>query len=177
MLRLRPVEDGDVDFLWRMLFRAWWSHLDEGATEQSIRARPDLAHYVEGWGRPGDDGVVALDATGALVGAAWLRLLTGEHRLGPAFVADDVPELAIAVEEGHEGQGVGSSLLEGLLARSGDRTIVLTARATNPAVRLYERFGFEVVETITNRIGTASVKMVRPAGATGPGPAVVAATR
>jgi ribosomal protein S18 acetylase RimI-like enzyme len=170
MLALRPVEAGDVDFLWRMLFRASWSHLDEGSTEESIRSRPDLAHYVEQWGRPGDDGVVATASAGEPVGAAWVRLLTAEHRLDPAFVADDVPELAIAVEAGHEGRGVGSMLLDGLLARVGDRPIVLTARATNPAIRLYERFGFEVVGTITSRVGTPSVKMVRPATALRRGP-------
>jgi ribosomal protein S18 acetylase RimI-like enzyme len=163
MVTLRPVEVGDVDFLWRMLFRASWSHLDEGSTEQSIRSRHDVAHYVEDWGRPGDDGVVALESTGRPVGAGWLRLLIGEHRLSPAFVADDMPELAIAVEEGYEGRGVGTLLLQGLLERCGDRAIVLTARATNPAIGLYERFGFDVVETITSRVGTPSVKMVRPA--------------
>jgi ribosomal protein S18 acetylase RimI-like enzyme len=71
--------------------------------------------------------------------------------------------LAIAVEEGYEGRGVGSVLLQALLARGGDRAIVLTARATNPALRLYERFGFETVATITSRVGTPSVKMLRPA--------------
>ena len=82
--------------------------------------------------------------------------------LGASFVADDVPELVIAVEDGCEGRGVGSRLLDGLLARSGDRTIVLTARTTNPAIRLYERFGFERTAIITNRVGTPSVKMIRP---------------
>jgi ribosomal protein S18 acetylase RimI-like enzyme len=162
VLSLRPVENSDVDFLWRMLFRASWSHLDEGSTELSIRSRDDLAFYVEGWGRVGDAGVVAVDPATGPVGAAWLRLLTGSQSLSPSFVAADVPELAIAVEDGHEGRGVGSRLLEGLLAGHRNRTIVLTARTTNPAIRLYERFGFEVVEIITNRVGTRSVKMIRP---------------
>lgn len=161
MVSVRPIDVDDIDFLWQMLFRASWSHLDEGSTVASIRSRGDLAYYVEEWGRPGDDGVVAFDADGRRLGAAWVRFLTGEQRLGASFVADDVPELVIAVEDGCEGRGVGSLLLDGLLARSGERTIVLTARTTNPAIRLYERFGFERTATITNRVGTPSVKMIR----------------
>jgi ribosomal protein S18 acetylase RimI-like enzyme len=163
VLTLRPVEIGDIDFLWRMLFRASWSHLDEGSTETSIRTRDDLAYYVEDWGRGGDDGVIATGPETGPVGAAWLRLPDASHDPSPSFVADDVPELAIAVEVGYEGRGVGSLLLEGLLVRNGHRTITLTARTTSAAIRLYERFGFGVVEIVTNRVGTQSVKMVRPA--------------
>lgn len=162
VLHVRPVEPDDVDFLWRMLFRASWSHLDAGSTIESIRARADLAHHLEEWGRPGDDGVVAVDVERGPVGAAWVRLLVGEQRSDPAFVADDVPELVIAVDEGCENRGVGSLLLQGLVDRIGHRTIVLAARSTNPAIRLYERFGFETVDTVVNRVGTTSVKMVRP---------------
>ena len=125
-------------------------------------SRSDLGTSWPFWGRVGDAGVVAVDPATGPVGAAWLRLLTGSQSLSPSFVAADVPELAIAVEDGHEGRGVGSRLLEGLLAGHGNRTIVLTARTTNPAIRLYERFGLEVVEIITNRVGTRSVKMIRP---------------
>lgn len=160
MLTVRPAGPEDEDLLWRMLFRASWSHLDEGSTVASIRTRADLTHHVTGWGRPGDDGVVALDGDRP-VGAAWVRLPTPDQRTDPAYVADDVPELAIAVEEGLEGRGVGSALLRSLLERNADRTIVLTARSTNPAVRLYERFGFVTEATVVNRVGTTSVKMVR----------------
>lgn len=160
MLTVRPVSADDVGFLWEMLYRASWSHLDEGATVAGLVSRPDLAYYVEGWGRDGDDGVIA-SVGSERVGAAWLRLLVGPQREGVTFVADDVPELAIAVAEGREGSGVGSRMLAALLDRHPATAMVLTVRTTNPAVRLYERFGFETVEVVTNRIGTASVKMVR----------------
>lgn len=170
MMSVRPAEAGDVDFLWSMLFYA--AHADEqpGATVQSIRHDPDLQRYLEGWGtRPGDAGVLALDGDEP-VGAAWLRLFIGGETGLVTFVAPDVPELAIAVVPGRVGGGVGSSMLARLLADAdavGVPAVVLSARADNPAVRLYQRHGFTVTDRIVNRVGTESVKMLRlrPAGA------------
>lgn len=181
---IRPVRLGDEEFLWAMLFLA--AHADEqpGATVHSIRADPDLQRYLDGWGRRGDAGVVAVTgeagagdslADGDSVspgvdraGAAWLRLFTpGEADL-VTFVAPEVPELAIAVVSGQEGGGIGSALLARLLAdadAAGVPAVVLSARADNPAVRLYQRHGFAVTDRVVNRVGTVSVKMVRPAGA------------
>ncbi len=170
MVSVRPAEAEDVDFLWSMLFYA--AHADEqpGATVQSIRSDPDLQRYLDGWGaRPGDAGVLALDGDEP-VGAAWLRLFIGGETGLVTFVAPDVPELAIAVVPGRIGGGVGSSMLTRLLAdadAAGVPAVVLSARADNPAVRLYERHGFTVTDRIVNRVGTESVKMLRrrPAGA------------
>ncbi len=156
---VRPVAPDDLAFLWEMLYRASWSHLDPDSTPESIRDDPALAQYLDGWGRPGDLGVIALDGTRPR-GAAWVRLLADDES-GSADHEHDVPELAIAVSEGHEGRGIGSSLLDALMRRLPDTSVVLTARSTNPAIALYERHGFVPVGTITNRVGTTSVKMLR----------------
>ncbi|MGH2971459.1 MAG: GNAT family N-acetyltransferase [Gaiellaceae bacterium] len=96
---------------------------------------PEAEKYIVGWGRPGDLGVVADDD----VGAAWVRLFTREDH-GYGFVAPDVPELSIGVAQEARGRGVGTALLEELLSRVG--TVSLSVETDNPAVRLYERFGF-----------------------------------
>lgn len=168
MLTLRPIRTDDVDFLWEMLYRASWSHLDPGATVASIRENSDLAHYVEGWGRSGDTGLIACDGP-ARRGAAWVRFLVAEQRESYAYVADDVPELAIGVSDGFEGRGIGTMLLTELLRTMPTTPIVLTARSTNPAINLYRRHGFFVVDTITNRVGSTSLKMVRTPGRSSPG--------
>jgi ribosomal protein S18 acetylase RimI-like enzyme len=90
---------------------------------------PRIADYIEGWGRPGDFGVVAEEA-GAPAGACWCRRFTSEHP-GYGFIAEDVPGLSIGVVPACRGRGVGLSV-------SGRN---LRAR------RLYERAGFIVVGT------------------------------
>jgi ribosomal protein S18 acetylase RimI-like enzyme len=105
---------------------------------------PSLAHYVEGFGQDGDVGVVADDH-----GAAWARLFSA-HAPGFGFVADDVPELSIAVRPEHRGRGLGTALLQALanaLSRAGFTRVSLSVEFDNPALRLYERVGFARVGT------------------------------
>lgn len=88
-------------------------------------------------------GVVA-EIDGAPVGVAWLCQWTDAER-GFGFLAVGIPELSIAVFEGHRGQGVGTALLNALLRQArqdGMTAISLSVSAENPAVRLYERLGF-----------------------------------
>ncbi|MBV9467962.1 MAG: GNAT family N-acetyltransferase [Abitibacteriaceae bacterium] len=124
--------------------------------------QPVLARYATGWGRAGDMGVKALAADEAM-GAAWLRLWHGHNR-GFGYVADAIPELAIAVLPQYQGRGIGTALLEHLLytARAEFKAVSLNVRADNPAVRLYERMGFRSVpgSEIINRTGGLSFNMI-----------------
>jgi ribosomal protein S18 acetylase RimI-like enzyme len=145
---LRLATAGDVDFLWLMLYEASYAADDGVPDAAALRGHPVLARYVEGWGRRGDLGVVASDDdTGQPVGAAWVRLLTGDEG-GYGYVDDATPELAIAVHPNERGRGVGERMLRELLAfadAAGFRAVSLSVRADNPALRLYERVGFQVV--------------------------------
>ena len=106
-----------------------------------------VALYVKAWGRRGDTAVIALEG-GFPVGAAWYRLF-GKDKPGYAFVDERTPELAIAVVPNARGKGVGSKLLDALLARArnaGHPTISLSVdRANAGAIELYSRHGFERV--------------------------------
>ena len=128
-------------------------------TGDEVMADPRYAMYLAGWPRAGDFGLVA--AHDEPVGAAWYRTFTkADHGYG--FVADDVPELAIAVIASRRHEGIGSRLLAGLIDASvarGYAAVSLSVREANPARRLYESTGFVPVE----KHGT-SWTMVRHAG-------------
>jgi ribosomal protein S18 acetylase RimI-like enzyme len=160
MLYLRPATPADEPVLWQMLFYA--AHMaEDGATSPAAaKENPFLAQYVEEWGQPSDLGMIA-EMAGETIGAAWLRLLVAD-KSSASYHDDQTPELAIAVAPAWIGQGVGTALLHALLsaARPHFPAIVLTARADNPAVRLYARCGFTVIDEIVNRVGTRSVKML-----------------
>jgi ribosomal protein S18 acetylase RimI-like enzyme len=135
---IRPLTTEDEPVLWEMLHQAL--HTSEGAPPRDTMKLPAFARYVEGWGRAGDAGFVAYDAQGGeLFGAVWIRLFSGE----PAAV----PELAFAVKAGHRRRGIGAALLTQLVkANPQHSAISISAPANNPAVRLYERFGFKIAE-------------------------------
>lgn len=164
MLECSPATADDTDFLWQMLYYASWSEREDAVSIDDVKANPHLSRHLVGWGtRTGDIAVIARD-NARPVGACWIRHLVGDERADPTFVDDETPELAIAVEPDTIGTGVGTALLATTLAIAdgqGTPTVVLTTRATNPAVSLYERHGFVEVERIGNRVGTQSIKMVR----------------
>jgi len=130
-----------------MLYEAayWNPERPRPPKEEVSSEEPKLARYLEGWGRPGDAAVVAVDlSSGRRLGAVWYRLMTTDEP-GYGFVDDDIPEVALAVVSDRRGTGVGGALLRALLdtARSrGFDALSLSVEHGNPALRLYERNGF-----------------------------------
>ena len=105
-----------------------------------------LERYVAGWGRRGDDALVAIDEFQP-VGAAWFRLFDADEP-GYGFVDEETPELTIAIVPSRRGKGLGEQLLISLLDRAreeGYARISLSVEADNPAIRLYEQHGFAKV--------------------------------
>lgn len=140
---------------------AVWRPEKPTPTADQVLADPRYAMYLEGWPRPGDYGLVAeQDEPDEPLGAAWYRTYT-EASHGHGFVADDVPELSIAVVASRRREGIGRRLLVDLIAAGtaqGHRALSLSVRSDNPARRLYESVGFVPVE----KHGSSWI-MVRPA--------------
>lgn len=144
---IRPLTPTDEPFLWEMLYLAIYVPPGETPPDRDIVHRPEIARYARNWGRPDDGGFFAIDAANQKpIGAAWLRLLTGEN-MGYGYVDDATPELTIAVLPEYRGKGVGTRLLTCLLDAAQTRypSVSLSVSADNPALRLYRRMGFEVV--------------------------------
>ncbi|WP_410571096.1 GNAT family N-acetyltransferase [Amycolatopsis sp. cmx-4-61] len=143
----REATPADADFLTDVLVAAVnWSPEWKEKSRRRVLAAPDTGHYIAGWPRSGDLGVVA-EADGTPVGGAWLRFFPADDP-GYGFVAGDVPELTIGVVAGWRGRGVGRSLLRAVEARAraaGVRRISLSVERVNFAQRLYLAEGYEVV--------------------------------
>jgi ribosomal protein S18 acetylase RimI-like enzyme len=126
---------------------ATWRGGSNPPTEELL-ARPEVARYLESWGRRGDVGLVAEDDEGCPLGAAWFRLMRGY-----GFVDERTPELTVAVEPHARGRGVGTALLRALIDRAeaaGFPALSLSVEEDNPAIRLYERLGFVPVAKTGN---------------------------
>ena len=162
-VRCRPAEVEDFTFLATMLGEAAvWRPDKPTPTADQVLADPRYAGYLAGWPRPGDYGLVA--EQGGPVGAAWYRTYT-ETSQGYGFVAEDVPELSIAVVASRRRGGIGRRLLIGLIEASvaqGHRALSLSVSGDNPARGLYEAVGFQPVEE-----HGSSWTMIRPAARSG----------
>lgn len=144
MFRLRAARCDDIALLRALLFEAafWRPGIARPPLEQAL-ADPELARYVDGFGRTGDSGVVAEEGAEAL-GAAWWRHFRADAP-GYGFVDEATPELAMAVLPAHRGRGRGAALLEALEREARDQQIhrlSLSVERDNPAAALYRRRGF-----------------------------------
>ncbi len=145
---IRKATAADEPFLWEMLYQSIYVPVGGKEPERSLLKEPVFAHYLLDWGeKKGDDGLIAVDdRRNQPIGAAWLRLLPEEDP-GWGFVDAETPELGIALLPDYRGQGIGTALLTELLslATSRYKAISLSVDPCNPAMRLYQRLGFEVV--------------------------------
>jgi ribosomal protein S18 acetylase RimI-like enzyme len=158
---IRTATAADLPFLTDMLIEAVNWHPLRDWDRARILSDPTLTHYVDGWPRPGDLGVVAVAAGtpvgtapvgAAPVGAAWLRLLPADDP-GFGFIAPDIPELTIGVAASWRGRGAGRALLRALVAgarAAGLSRISLSVERANRAQTLYEREGFVAVHHDTD---------------------------
>jgi ribosomal protein S18 acetylase RimI-like enzyme len=122
-----------------------WRETPSRPPIEEVLSQPAVEVYLESWGRAGDLGFVAADASGQRGGAAWYRLFVPD-RHGYGFVSQRVPEISIGLERSWRGRGLGRRLLEHLHAAAiGDNIprLSLAVNASNlRAVRLYENLGY-----------------------------------
>jgi ribosomal protein S18 acetylase RimI-like enzyme len=146
-VQCRPAGVEDFSFLATMLGEAAvWRPDKPTPTAEQVMADPRYAMYLTEWPRQGDYGLVAEQA--GPVGAAWYRTYTDANH-GYGFVAEDVPELSIAVIATRRHEGIGRRLLTELIeagVAQGYRAVSLSVAENNPARRLYESMGFVPVE-------------------------------
>jgi GNAT superfamily N-acetyltransferase len=141
MISLRPITPEDDSFLAGLyastraeeLAVTGWS--DE---EKALFCRKQFdaqsAHYLENY--PGAS-LQVIERTNAPVGRLYVARWKREIRI-----------MDIALLPEHRGAGIGTKLLRELQdeARSAGKTLTIHVERFNPALRLYERLGFEMVE-------------------------------
>lgn len=145
---IRPATAEDGEFLADMLVEAVnWSPEWKPKSRRRVLSDLRTTHYVAGWPRETDLGVIA-EAGSEPAGAAWVRFFPADD---PAygFVGPDVPELTIGVAAAWRGRGVGRTLLRAIAAsaaEAGIGRISLSVERKNFARGLYLSEGFAVVD-------------------------------
>lgn len=150
---IRDIKHSELAFLKEMLYQAIFVPEGEPPLTKEIIEHPDLAKYIEGFGRDGDLCLVA-KLNGKLVGAALARLFSEQDK-GYGFVDSQTPELSMAVLEGYRNIGIGSKLLTGVLnelKNKGYRKASLSVDKSNSALNLYLKFGFKILSSTATSV-------------------------
>ncbi len=142
-IQIRKIHPDEYGLLREFLYQA--IYLPEGVVPppRSVVDLPELQVYIAGFGTHSGDDCLVAEAEGTVVGAAWSRIMEDY-----GHIDSSTPSLAISMLPGYRGLGIGTQLLNGLLLllqENGYLRASLSVQKENPALRLYERAGFQIL--------------------------------
>lgn len=145
--KIRHAINEDINFLWEMLYQA--IYVPEGQTPppKEIINEPHIKQSLAEWGRRGDLALIAMDTSNQPVGAVWIRLFNDVNKTY-GYIDHETPILGIALHPHVRGKGIGTLLMEEILTEAkelGYKKMSLSVDPSNPALRLYERYGFKKI--------------------------------
>lgn len=141
--QIRPMRPDEYPLLDNFLYEAIF--LPEGVEPppRDILLDPALQIYVQGFGTEPYDRCLCAEADGKVIGAVWIRLMDDYGHLYA-----DTPSLAISLYPAYRANGIGTALMQAILALAENEKIPqisLSVQKENYAVRLYKKVGFETV--------------------------------
>jgi ribosomal protein S18 acetylase RimI-like enzyme len=143
---IRELKATETGILGTMLHNAIFVPPEAEKLPFEIIELPEIAVYIEDFGRAGDLCLVA-ETGDVIAGAIWTRLFP-ENRQGFGFIDPETPELSMSVLEQYRRQGVGNMLMTEmmkLLAEKGYRQVSLSVDLINHAYGLYKNSGLPIM--------------------------------
>ena len=144
-LKIREIKQKELSLLQDFLYEAIFKKDEKSPLSKKAIKKPELKVYIEDFGQEDDNCLVA-EVNDKIVGAVWSRIFKGDIK-GFGYIDDQTPELAISLYKGYRNQGIGTKLMKNmieLLKEKGYNQISLSVQKDNYAVKMYEKFGFEV---------------------------------
>ena len=140
--RIKPYEHSLLeDFLYEAIF------VPEGFEGEVPRSviydDPKCRAAFEGFGTLPDDRALVAEVDGEAIGACWVRT-TDEY----GHIDDETPSFSISLYTPYRGQGIGGAMMRRMLdelREAGYSHASLSVQKANPALRLYQRLGFQIV--------------------------------
>lgn len=141
--QIRKIRQGEYVLLDEFLYEAIFIPDGVEAPSKSIIKQPELQVYVSDFGKK-DDCCLVAEFDGVIVGAVWTRIMDDY-----GHIDDATPSFAISLYKDFRGQGIGTALMEEMLAllrESGYKKASLSVQKENYAYRLYLKVGFTIVD-------------------------------
>lgn len=147
-IKIREIEGTEISQLDNFLYEAIFIPKGFDKPDKEIIKIPELSIYIKDFGKDSDLCIVA-ESQGCLVGAIWARIYA-ETEKGFGYVDSKTPELSMSVIENYRQQGIGTKLLKAMiekLTHSDYQQVSLSVDKLNYALKLYQKFGFEIVKS------------------------------
>ncbi|MDE5779116.1 MAG: GNAT family N-acetyltransferase [Lachnospiraceae bacterium] len=141
--QIREIRQEEYEILDEFLYEAIFIPEGVEAPQKSIIKQPELQVYVSDFGKK-DDCCFVAEVDGKIMGAVWTRIMNDY-----GHIDDTVPSFAISLYKNFRGQGIGTALMEEMLAllkERGYKKASLSVQKDNYAYRMYLKVGFTVVD-------------------------------
>ena len=147
-VRIRTLQESEKSILNELQYEAIF--IPEGIEPPpfEIIEQPEIAVYINDFGKKKDDYCLVAEIDGKIVGGVWVRILSGEIK-GFGNIDDETPEFAISLFKEYRNQGIGTKLMLEMidyLKNKGYKQCSLAVQKANYAVKMYKNVGFEIVK-------------------------------
>ncbi len=144
---IREIKECEIRILEDMLYESIYQPDQENPIPRSVLKIPEVNAYINDFGKTPDDYGLVAEYNGQIIGAVWVRILSGEVK-GYGNIDDETPEFAISLFKEYRNRGIGTRLMETMidyLRKRGYKQTSLSVQKENYALRLYQKLGFEVI--------------------------------
>ena len=141
--QIRQIRTEEIPQLKDFLYEAIFIPEGVAAPTREIVNDESLQVYIRDFGNLPDDRCLVAVAGDKVVGAIWSRIMNDY-----GHIADDVPSIAISLYKEYRNQGIGSQLLNQMLAllkADGYKSVSLSVQKANYAMKMYQKAGFKVI--------------------------------
>ena len=146
-MKIRQLLEKEYPVLEDMLYEAIYQPDENNLVPRSIIDVPEVNAYIRDFGSRKDDYCLVADVGGVIVGAVWVRIISGCIK-GYGYVDDNTPEFAISLFKEYRNRGIGTQLMLAMiehLREFGYTQTSLNVKKENYAVKLYEKMGFDII--------------------------------
>lgn len=146
-IKVRELLPSEIYLLEDMLYEAIYQPDENNLIPRSVLTIPEVNAYIKDFGEKTNDYCLVADLDGEIVGAVWVRIISGEIK-GYGYMDDETPEFAISLFKKFRNQGIGTRLMEEMinyLRNAGYKQTSLSVQKENYAVKLYLKLGFKII--------------------------------
>ena len=145
---IRELKPDEIFNLEDMLYEAIYQPDEDNLIPRSVINVSEVNVYIKDFGKWKDDCCLVADSDGEIVGAVWVRIISGEIK-GYGYVDNQTPEFAISLFKDYRNKGLGTQLMSRMvdcLRGKGYKQASLNVKKENYAVKLYRKMGFKVID-------------------------------
>lgn len=147
-VEIRGIKNNETYMLGEFMYESIYQPNPSTPYPKDIIYIPNIRIYWDNWGHSKDDHCLVAIINNNIVGVVWSRNFHGEIK-GYGFIDEDTPEIGIAIYKEYRNYGIGTTMMKQMLKylfQKGYHQVSLSVSKGNPAINLYRRLGFYVVE-------------------------------